>query len=522
MFETLSKGFRNARRRLSGTAEIHEDDIEQALRDVRMSLLEADVDFGVTKSFLERVRETAVGEVVRLSAKTRGRKAKVTPADHFVAICQKELEELMGPVETTLEYSKRPASAVMMVGLQGSGKTTTAAKLALYLSSYQDRTPMLVAADVYRPAAIEQLQVLGDRLEIPVYRDDSGDPVGICTRALEAARQQGCDTAIFDTAGRLAIDDTLMTELENIQKATEPENVLLVCDSMIGQDAVRTATEFNRRLDLTGFVLTKLDGDARGGAALSIKEVTGTPVKFVGMGEDLDKLEEFRPEGLASRILGLGDVVGLMQDFEDVVDTEKAEKDALRMLRGKFTMEDFLEQIRTLQKMGSLTDVMDKLPFFPDGLPDGVTLDEGQFGKIESVIQSMTKAERREPEIIDGSRVVRIATGSGRKVQEVEDLLQRFGQMKGMMGAIGAQPGLLAKIPGFKQLGQIGQLRKALKQSGGMPAMPGMPGMPGMAGMTEGGGGPKPKTAAERKKAKDKRRKQKQQRRKQKRKKKKR
>ncbi|NOZ88258.1 MAG: signal recognition particle protein [Deltaproteobacteria bacterium] len=515
MLETLSKGFRAAKRKLSGVAEIHEDDIDEALREVRMSLLEADVDFKVTKNFLNRVREKAVGEVVRLSAKAKNRKVKVTPAEHFISICKQELEHLMGPVDTSLNY-ERHVSAIMMVGLQGSGKTTTAAKLARFIRDFQARKPILVAADVYRPAAIDQLKVLGERLGVPVYYEDSGDPIGICSRALETAKDKGCDTAIFDTAGRLAIDDTLMNELEKIQEKTSPENILLVSDAMIGQDAVRTASEFNRRLELTGFILTKLDGDARGGAALSIKEVTGRPIKFIGMGEGLDQLEEFRPDGLASRILGLGDIVGLMQDFESVVDAEKAERDAMRMLRGRFTMDDFLEQIRTLKKMGSLSDLFEKLPMFPDGLPEGMAVDDTQLLKIESIIQSMTKKERLKPEIIDPSRVVRIATGSGRKVQDVEELQQRFLAMKEMMSAIGTQPGLLSKIPGFKQLGQIGQLRKMLKQKGGRQPMP--------LGMEDDGNfpaGPRPKTDEERKKAKKFRKKLKEQRRKSKKKKKK-
>ncbi|MCK5800964.1 MAG: signal recognition particle protein, partial [Deltaproteobacteria bacterium] len=355
MFETLSKGFRAARDRLAGATELTEDNIDEALRDVRVSLLEADVEFTVTKKFLARVKEKALGQAVKLRVRAKGKKAKVAPGDHFVKICQDELAALMGPVDTSIHFAKKGVSAIMMVGLQGSGKTTTAGKLARHLEKQRKR-PLLVAADVYRPAAIDQLKVLGERLNIPVYSDDSGDPVGICERAMLQAAQTGRDVVVFDTAGRLAIDEPLMEELEEIKLRTHPANIFLVVDAMMGQDSVNTAKAFHRRMDISGVILTKLDGDARGGAALSIKEVTGAPIKFLGIGESLDKLEEFRPEGLASRILGMGDVVGLMKDFEDVVDADVAEQEALGMLQGQFDMQDFLKQIKTIQKMGSLSD----------------------------------------------------------------------------------------------------------------------------------------------------------------------
>jgi len=477
MFETLSKGFRAARDFLQGETELSDENIEKALREVRLSLLEADVEFKVTKQFLARVKEKAKGETVKLRARAKGKKVKVSPGEHFVKICQEELVNLMGPVDTGIAYTKKGPTGIMMVGLQGSGKTTTTGKLASYLERKRKR-PLLVAADVYRPAAIEQLKVLGQRLNLPVYSEENGaDPPSICERAMKYAHEKGRDVVLFDTAGRLAIDEPLMQELSEIKLRTRPANIFLVVDAMIGQDAVTTASSFHQRLDLDGVILTKLDGDARGGAALSIKEATGAPIKFLGVGESLDKLEEFRPEGLASRILGMGDIVGLMRDFEDVVDAEQAEKDAVRMLRGRFDMHDFLEQVKTIQKMGSLAELFDKLPFFPNGLPEGIVLDDKELVKIQAMINSMTKQERSRPELFiveqeetDTSgkkktkeefhldRVRRVAHGAGRKENEVKELINKFAMMKQMMLQMGASSGLLGKIPGLKQLQQIKNL----------------------------------------------------------------
>jgi signal recognition particle subunit SRP54 len=470
MFETLTRGFRSARNRLSGLAEIDEKVIDEAVRDIRVSLLEADVEFNVVKKFIDRVKEKALGEVVQTKVKLDGKTRRTSASDHFIAICQKEMEAMMGPVETGLALApKGTPTGVMLAGLQGSGKTTTAAKLAALLKGQGGR-PMLVAADVYRPAAVEQLHIVGEKVEVPVYSEPAEkDPVLICERAMFKARREGIDTVIFDTAGRLAIDEPLMVELENIKKRVKPKNILLVCDAMIGQDAVNTAREFHRRLVLSGVILTKLDGDARGGAALSVKEVTGTPIKYIGMGEGLDKLEEFRPEGLASRILGFGDVVGLVQDFEKVADMKKAEEDAMRLLRGQFSLIDFLEQIKVLKKMGSLQDVVEKMPFFPDGLPQGVQVDDREIFKIESIIHSMTKKERVDPSLFEAQpgRVARVAKGSGRGEADVKDLLQRFNWMKKMIGDIGSQAGLLARIPGMKQLAMARRLRGAVRMQGG-------------------------------------------------------
>ena len=517
MLETLSKGFRAARQRLTGVAELNDSVIEEALHDVRLSLLEGDVEFRVVKRFLERVKEAARGKEVELKAKSKEYGTKsITPEQAFVAICQDELIKMMGPVETDLRWAKKGPTGIMMCGLQGSGKTTSCGKLARWLDKTHKKKPLLVAADIYRPAAVEQLKTLGRQLDVPVFNIPGKDPVTICREAAAEAAAKGCDVIIYDTAGRLAIDEPLMQELEDINRSTNPANIFLVLDAMTGQDAVNVADTFNKRLNLDGVIMTKLDGDARGGAALSVKEITGKPIKFLGIGETLDKLEEFRPEGLASRILGMGDIVGLVKDFEQVVDAEKAEEDALRMLKGKFDMQDFLEQIRLIQKMGSLKDLFEKLPFFGGGLPEGVSLDDKELTKIEAMISSMTMEERLNPQVFvttsweeyattagrqakrrradfHPGRVRRLARGSGRGEQEVKELLQKFAQMRQMMVQLGASTGLMGKIPGLKQFGQMKKLANmdlnALMGAGGglppglaegMPAgMPGMPGMPG-------------------------------------------
>ncbi|MDP6945644.1 MAG: signal recognition particle protein, partial [Myxococcota bacterium] len=442
MFETLSQGFRSARLKLQGKTQLTEDNIAAALREVRLSLLEADVELGVVTTFLDRVRERSLGEVVALSAGKGEKKVKVGAADHFVKICHDELVGLMGPVDTQLVLSPKPA-AIMMVGLQGSGKTTTAGKLARRLLA-EGRKPMLVAADIYRPAAVDQLMTLGRKLNVPVLSIKGMKPLDLCRLALVQAKNVGRDVVIFDTAGRLAIDNALMDELVAIKEATRPANILFVCDAMIGQDAVRTAAEFDRRLEFTGFVLTKLDGDARGGAALSIKEVTGKPIKFLGMGEGLDKLDEFRPGGLADRILGFGDVVGLMQDFEQVVDKETAEADAMKMLKGEFTFDDFLKQIAMLKKMGSLRSVLERMPGMGEmmGQIPPEALDDRELVKVQAMIQSMTPQERRYPDILDDSRMRRISRGSGRAEQEIRELLERFGQVRQMMSQVGMMSGM--------------------------------------------------------------------------------
>ncbi len=453
MLDILTKGFRDVRNYLQGMSTLTEENLSEALKLIRVSLLEADVEFQVAKSFLDQVKEKALGEIVQLRIKHRDRSLKVAPGDHFVKLCHDELVRLMGPGETPLSLRKAPVSSIMMVGLQGSGKTTTAAKLARLLQK-KGRSPMLVAADVYRPAAVEQLRKLGSDLEVPVFSDGGASPPDICHRAVAEAANKKYDVVIFDTAGRLTIDQPLMDELARIEELTSPENVLLVCDAMMGQESVNIARSFNERIRLTGFILTKLDGDARGGAAISIKEATGVPILFVGMGEGLDRLEEFRPEGLASRILGFGDVVGLVKDFEEVIDEKKAEEDALRMLRGDFTLTQFLDQIKSIKKMGPLQDLVAKLPFFSGGLPDGAVVDDYELVRIESLINSMTPKERNHPDTIDDGRIRRIAKGAGRKESEVKDLLAKFKDMRDLFVAMGGGKlrGRWKRMPGLRKM----------------------------------------------------------------------
>ena len=457
MLETVSKGFKAARNKLKGRTEITADAVDDALRDIRVALLEADVAFDVVKRFVARVREKAVGEVVETKVKTEKGTLKVTPQDHFIKICHDELEALMGPVDTSLKVNGKRPTGVMMVGLQGSGKTTTTGKLANRFLK-EGKRPLLVAADVYRPAAVEQLKVLGAQLGVPVYSEEGVKPPELCRKAQDVAFREKANVILYDTAGRLAIDEPLMQELEEIKAAVAPDNILLVCDAMIGQDAVKTASEFDRRLAIDGFILTKLDGDARGGAALSIKEVTGKPIKFLGMGESLDRLEEFRPEGLASRILGFGDIVGLMKDFEQHVDEEQAKKDAEKILSGDFSLDDFVNQIRLVRKMGPLGELMEKFPLFGE-LPEGFQFDEQALGKIVAMVDSMTRTERQRPDTINDARVKRIARGSGRGEKDVRDLLKQYNAMRAVMRQIGDAPGLLSRLPGVKQLAQLRKLQ---------------------------------------------------------------
>jgi len=486
VFEALSKGFREAQNRLAGLTELDEKNIKPALKEVRQSLLEADVELGVVKRFLANVEEKAIGQTLRTRVKHAGETRSVSAAEAFVKICHDELVELMSDPGAGLVFAEGGRTKLMMVGLQGSGKTTSSAKLAYYLTR-EKKKPLLVAADMQRPAAVEQLKVLGEKINVPVFNIPGETPVNICAAAEAEAKKLGCDVIIYDTAGRLAIDSALMQELEEIKAAIQPDNILLVVDAMIGQDAVQTARGFHDRLKLTGVVLTKLDGDARGGAALSVKEVTGAPVLFVGMGETTDKLEPFRPEGMASRVLGMGDVVGLMQDFEEVIDKKQAEEDAMRMLSGQFSLEDFLSQVKMIQKMGSLKDLVDKIPGMGGMLPTGINLDDKELTRIEAMIQSMTKNERRDPQALirEPSRVKRISRGSGQPEVGVGELVQKFMFMKQMMGGMGGKLGMMGNIPGLKQLAQVRNMKKAMK--GGMPNMPGFPGMPGM-GMPGMGG----------------------------------
>ncbi len=461
MLETLSKGFRNAREKFQGITRLSEENIADALREVRISLLEADVDLGIVRDFLEKVSERCLGESVRLRAGKRGHQAHVTPGDHFTKACYEELIALMG-AEEPIEPAPTRTRVLMMVGLQGTGKTTTCAKLALHLTNAGEE-PLLVGADVRRPAAREQLCVLAEQVGVEVFAPEGEDAAEICARALAYAREKRKNTVILDTAGRLQIDAELMEELGRIHARTSPELTTLVCDSMMGREAVNVAKGFAERLELNGLILTKLDGDSRGGAALAIRAATGIPIRCITMGEGNDRLETFRPEGLASRILGMGDVVGLIQDFEEVVDVEEAEKEAERMLRGNFSLESFLSQLRMLQKMGPLKELVEKIPGMSDMLPEGASLESGQLKKIEAMILSMTARERLQPEILDASRQERIARGSGTQRRDLADMLERFGAMRTLMGQIGQSgPGILGKVPGLGKM-----------FGGGTPGIPG-------------------------------------------------
>ncbi len=464
MFDVLTKGFRSAQLALQGKTQLTEDNLAPALREVRTSLLQADVELSVAKAFLQRVKDKALGDIVPV--KVSGRKVRLSPQDWFVKACHDELVDLMGPVDTSLELDGSPA-IIMMVGLQGSGKTTTSGKIARKLLE-EGKKPLLIGADVYRPAAVEQLRVIGRKLDVPVYHVDGMPPVQLALQGVAQARAERRDVVIIDTAGRLAIDEALMQEVVNIKSAVRPKNVLFVVDAMIGQDAVRTAKSFDERLDFTGFVLTKLDGDARGGAALSIKEVTGKPVKFLGQGEALDRLEEFRPEGLAQRILGMGDVVGLVQDFEKHVDQETAEKDAKKMLRGDFGYDDFIKQMQMVRRMGPLREILAKLPMVGgmlDQIPEEA-LDERELDRTLAIIHSMTKQERKYPDVMDSSRMRRIARGCGRPLEDVESLHERFLQARQMMKGLGGM------------LGNPSQMAQMPRMMGGAAACPECPACP--------------------------------------------
>ncbi|HHY36994.1 MAG TPA: signal recognition particle protein [Firmicutes bacterium] len=425
MLEGLAAKIQATMKKLRGKGKLSEADVREALREVRLALLEADVNYKVVKDFTARVRERAVGQEVMQS---------LTPGQQVIKIVHEELTSLMGGTASKLEPAARPPTVVMLVGLQGSGKTTTCAKLARYLRR-EGRRPLLVAADIYRPAAIKQLQVLGEELGLPVFSmGDKKDPVDIARGAREHALSHGNDYILLDTAGRLHVDEELMTELVRIKESLEPQHTLLVVDAMTGQDAVTVAEAFHSKLGLDGIILTKLDGDTRGGAALSVRAVTGCPIKFIGVGEKLDALEPFHPERLASRILGMGDVLTLIERAQESIDSEKA-KDLEDRLRSRdFNLEDFHEQLQQVQKMGPLDQLLGMLPGM-GGLKklQGLAVDEKQLGQVEAIINSMTPEERRQPEIIDASRKRRIARGSGTKVQDVNRLLKQFEQTKRLL-----------------------------------------------------------------------------------------
>ena len=441
MFEQLSERFQSAFRSLTGRGRLSEANIEEALREVRRALLEADVNFKVARGFVDDVKARAIGDGVLKS---------VTPGQQVIKIVHEELAALLGGRADSFQIPSGAPAVVMVVGLQGSGKTTFCAKLANYLRR-RGRSPMLAAADTYRPAAQDQLATLGGQLGLPVHVGEAGaDPVGIATTALREARETGSDVVILDTAGRLHVDESMMSELERIREATKPAEILLVLDSMTGQDAVNVASEFASRLDFSGAVLTKLDGDTRGGAAVSLRAVTGKPIKFAGVGEKLDALEVFHPDRMASRILGMGDVVTLVERAQEATDLEEAAKLEEKILKESLTLEDFSEQLQALKKMGPLDQLVGMMPGM--GKMGRVNVDERALTQVEAIINSMTPDERRNPGIIDGSRRRRIARGSGTTVQDINRLLKQFDAMKKMARQFG-KLGKRGKLPNLTPFG---------------------------------------------------------------------
>ena len=425
MFDTLSDKLQATLGDLRGKGRLDEDTISKAMREIRLALLEADVNFEVVKSFVASVRERATGQDVLKS---------LTPGQQVVKIVHEELTTLMGTGDSRLAFS-RPPTVILMAGLQGSGKTTTSAKLALLLRK-DGKKPALVAADLQRPAAIDQLEQLGRQIQIPVYRKDTQDPVEVVEYGLQAAASAGNDVVIVDTAGRLHVDEGLMEELARVRDAAKPTNVLLVLDAMTGQEAVNVAQSFFERIAFDGVVLTKLDGDARGGAALSVKAVTGKPIKLVSVGEKLDQLEYFHPDRMASRILGMGDVLTLIEKAESAVEEDEAEAMEARMRAGQFTFDDFLSAQKMLKRMGPLQGVLKMIPGLGNQLKD-VDIDERQLARVEAIVLSMTPQERRMPHLINGSRRLRIAAGSGQTIQDVNKLLTARKQMEKMMKQMG-------------------------------------------------------------------------------------
>ena len=424
VFESLSEKLQNALGKLKGRGKLSEKDVDAAMREVRLALLEADVNFKVVKDFTKKVKERAIGFEVMES---------LTPGQQVVKIVNEELTNLMGTKESKLDFSSSPPTVILMCGLQGAGKTTTTGKLAFNLKK-QNKRPLLVACDIYRPAAIKQLEVVGERAGVPVFTmGNKINPVDIAKAALEHGKKNGNDVIIIDTAGRLHIDEELMSEIKDIHDEVKPNEVLLVLDAMTGQDAVNVADSFNQKLGITGVILTKLDGDARGGAALSIRAVTQKHIKFVGMGEKLDQLEPFHPDRMASRILGMGDVLSLIERAEANIDAKKAMELEKKIRSQQFTFEDFLEQLEQMKSLGPIDQLVGMIPGMNSKALKGLDVNEKDIGRIQAIIQSMTKKERENPDIIDSSRRKRIAQGSGTSVQDVNKILKQFKETKKMM-----------------------------------------------------------------------------------------
>ncbi|MFT5288938.1 MAG: signal recognition particle subunit SRP54 [Planctomycetota bacterium] len=507
MFESLTQKLSGAFQSLRGQRELNEKNIDEGLRSVRTALLEADVHFQLARDFVDAVRKRVVGaEVIK----------GVDPSQQFVGAVHDQLVELMGPEDARLDFAKNGPTVILMAGLQGAGKTTTCAKLAKLLREKHQKRPLLVAADIKRPAAVEQLRVLGRQLDIPVFHSEGVAAPEVCARGVEQARVLDCDVVILDTAGRLHIDDELMAEVAEIAKRTNPHNQVLVVDAMTGQDAVRSAESFHQRLNLTGVILTKLDGDARGGAALTLKKVTGCPILFLGTGEKVDDLDAFAPSRMADRILGMGDVVSLVERAQETISEDEAKASMEKMVMGSFTLEDMFAQIRMIRKMGPMKKVMGMMPGM-SGLMDQVDVDDRKMNRLEALFTSMTPRERLQPELLEMNRRRRIARGAGQEVGAVNELLKSFKGMKQMMkqmnklglGAMMGKKGKRAALEGMSPDGQLssgvgggggllGGLGSMFSKGGGDGGMSGLPGLGGGAGGIDpsmlGGpaGGPKP------------------------------
>ena len=423
MFETLSDRLQNAIKNIKGYGKITEENIDSMVREVRLALLEADVNYKVVKEFTSAVREKALGEEVKKS---------LTPGEMFVGIIRDSLVELLGGVNTPLNLNGNPA-CLMLVGLQGSGKTTTIGKLANLLRKKHNKKPLLVACDIYRPAAIEQLKQIGKELNIPVYSENSKDAVSIAKNGVCYAKENGYDYVLIDTAGRLHIDDNLMYELQSIKNLVKPEETLLVIDSMMGQDAINVITGFNSKIDLTGVILTKLDGDTRGGVALSVRHLTNVPIKFIGDSEKMDGISYFYPDRMASRILGMGDILSIVDKANEAIDEKEAEKSLKKMLKGKYDFEDFLNTMKQIKKLGPLENLLKLIPGARKMGLNNVNIDPKEMAHVEAIILSMTPYERRHPEVLKAQRKIRIAKGCGMKVEDVNRLINQFEQMKKMM-----------------------------------------------------------------------------------------
>jgi signal recognition particle subunit SRP54 len=487
MFDSLSSRLEGVIKKLRGKGRLTEADVDEVLKEIRTALLEADVNVGVVRAVVGRIREQAVG--VALSP-------VLDPGQQVVKIVNNELTAMLGGETLKITYASRPPTVVLMAGLQGSGKTTNSAKLARWFKS-QGRQPLLVGADLQRPAAVEQLRTLGRQIDVPVF-SEPGDPVATAARGLAEARRLGKDVLIVDTAGRLSIDAEMMEQVRQISQSVEPDYTFLVIDAMTGQDAVGVAEAFHATLAIDGVIMSKLDGDARGGAALSVKEVIGRPIAFASTGEKLSEFEQFHPDRMAGRILGMGDMLTLIEQAEQAFEKEQAEEAAEKLLEGEFTLDDFLEQMQQLKKMGPLGNILGMLPGMPKELK-GAQIGDDELKPVEAIIRSMTPEERRRPEIINGSRRNRIALGSGTSVTQVSHLVKQFGEMQKMMKRMGAMG---MGRPGKK--GKKGAKASKGKRGGGLPGMPNipgglpnLPGMPGLGGLPGGaglpGGFPRPK-----------------------------